>query len=118
MEWFDVEFAFRPPWETIHHVALADISFPSTRPVSRLGKFVFESLIGSHADQKNSPAVLRNAIVFCIEDGPFHSITGRPITSKLVAQQIAVLTEHHPVDIFDHEGFWEHLAQHTIKLAV
>src|SRR5258708_1495538 len=81
-----VKFAFGPAWKRIHHVALAHV-FPSVAwAISWFREFVFKSLVGTHSHQKDSSAILRDAITLRIQHGPFHSVTGRTVADQLIAQ--------------------------------
>jgi hypothetical protein len=80
MEWLDVEVAFGPFGKAAHYVSLASVFLSGARAVRGLWELVFESLIGAHTHEKNSPTVLRDAIVLRIQHRPFHPIAGRAIS--------------------------------------
>jgi hypothetical protein len=118
VERFGVELSFRPIGKTIQHIALRLVLALSSRSMCWLRELVFKVLIGTHAHQENSPPVLRNRIIFCIQDGPLHSVACCSVADKLVAQQVSIISEHHPINVFYYEGLWQNVTQDAIEFAV
>lgn len=118
MERFGVEFTIGPFGKIIHHFALAAVFLPGAGTVGRLRELIFKCLIGAHTDQESSPAVLRDTVILGVQHGPFHPIASRAVTDKLIAEQITVFAEYHPIDIFYCKRFWEHFAQDAVEFAI
>jgi len=118
MEWFGIEFTFWPSWKATHHITLTNVLPLSARSMGWLRKDVLKRLVGAHAHKENATSILRHAVVLRVEHRPFHSISRRTIADQLIPQQVAVLTEHHPVDIFDYKRLRQYLAQDAIEFAI
>jgi hypothetical protein len=61
---------------------------------------------------------LGETVIFSVKYLPVHLVSGRPETDKLIAQQVVVLREPHPVHILDDKRQWPYLPQNTVVLAV
>src|SRR6185437_16350743 len=76
MKWFIIEFTFRPCGHVSNHITLSNVQPVCVRPVSWLGKLVFEINIAAYAHEKNSSSVLSHSKVPSIQHCPGYSISG------------------------------------------
>jgi hypothetical protein len=74
--------------------------------------------IGAYAYNKDSPTALCDSEVLSVEDLPLNTVSGEPITAKLILQQFLIGAVRHAIDVFDDKSFGLYDSEHSIELLV
>src|SRR5579862_2042255 len=68
MERLGIELTLRSSRERSDGLSLTNVTFTRSRTVARRREMVFEALIGTDADNKNAPTILRHSVFLCIQN--------------------------------------------------
>jgi hypothetical protein len=84
MKGFGIELPRWPFGKPRQNIALIGIISSGARAMCGLRKLIIKMLIGADANEKNSSAILRYAVVLSVQHSAFHSVPREPISRQLI----------------------------------
>src|SRR5271157_2724110 len=113
-----VEFTVGPLSHPVQRIALRYWRAVGVGSIFRFRKRVAVFNIRTYPDDEEAPAALCHTEMPRVEDLPLDSVSCKPVTAELIAQQLLVGAISHAVHVFDDEGLRSDDPEHAIELLV
>ncbi len=113
-----VEFARGPLRHAAQHVSLTDGIPSGSATRLRAGERVLETQIGSDSYDENTPTILGDPVITCVQDPPLDPVTRQSVPAKLVVQELSVVSVCHAIHVLDYECFRRENPQNAIELPI
>ena len=103
VEFFFAEFTVRPRRHSRERISLRAVTPSCIRAVLTFGELVDNTDVAAHADQKDSPPALRDAVIPSVQHLPYNAVPRKPIAIELILKESTVFAIGHSVHVLDHK---------------